>query len=153
MPVKLFEKEKCMILLSKAIYGRFATCGVDGQPYITPVNFVTYNDKIYFHTGFKGKKLDNINSNPKVCFEISSSGKMYPTPHARNFTMRFWSVLVFGEAHIVKDKELKLMVLNLLLDKHDKGYKFEHLTIEDTNIVNIVEISINEISGKASVNP
>ncbi|KOA18852.1 pyridoxamine 5'-phosphate oxidase [Clostridium homopropionicum DSM 5847] len=153
MPVKWITKEKSMNLLSKAVYGRLATCGEDGQPYITPINFVIHNEKVYFHTGFEGRKLDNINKNPKVCLEISASGKMYATPHARNFTMRFWSILVFGEANVVTDKELKLNVLNLLMEKHASGYKYEPLSIEDMDIVNVIEININEISGKASVDP
>ncbi|MGY0372254.1 pyridoxamine 5'-phosphate oxidase family protein [Clostridium sp. JNZ J1-5] len=153
MPVKWISKDKCMTLLSKAVYGRLATSGEDAQPYITPINFVIYNDKVYFHTGFKGRKLDNLSKNPKVCLEVSASGKIYATPHARNFTMRFWSILVFGKATIVKDKELKLTVLNLLMEKHAKGYKYEPLSIDDMEIVNIVEISMDEITGKVSVDP
>ena len=67
-------------------YGRLATCGDNGQPYITPINFVIRDDKIYFHTGFQGRKLDNLRYNPQVCLEISEPGKIYATPHARNFT-------------------------------------------------------------------
>ncbi len=153
MPTKWLPKEKCINLLSKGIYGRLGTCGDDKQPYITPINFVIYNEKIYFHTGFKGRKLDNIGNNQKVCLEVSGSGKIYPTGHAKNFTMRFWSVLVFGEAHIVEDKNLKLTVMNLLMEKHAKGYKYEPLSINDMNIVNVVEISMDKITGKASVDP
>lgn len=75
MPTKWLSKEKCINLLSKEIYGRLGTCGDDKQPYITPINFVIYNEKMYFHTGFKGRKLDNIGNNHKVCLEVSGSGK------------------------------------------------------------------------------
>lgn len=153
MPVKWLSEEKCITLLSKAVYGRLATCGDDRQPYITPINFVVYNNKIYFHTGFQGRKLDNLSSNPKICLEVSESGKIYATPHARNFTMRFWSILVFGKARIIEDKELKLTVLNLIMDKHAKGCKYESLSLEDMDIVNAVEISMDEITGKVSIDP
>lgn len=67
--------------------------------------------------------------------------------------MRFWSILVFGKASIVKDKELKLAVLNILMEKHASGYKYEPLSLDDMDIVNIVEISMDEITGKVSVDP
>jgi len=71
MPVKWLSREKCLTLMEKAIDGRLATGDKAGQPYITPINFVLHDQKIYFHCGFKGRKLDNIQANPKVCFEIS----------------------------------------------------------------------------------
>ncbi|MEW9094789.1 MAG: pyridoxamine 5'-phosphate oxidase family protein [Clostridiaceae bacterium] len=153
MPINWLTKDKCITLLSKAVYGSLATCGEDGQPYITPINYIIDNDKIYFHTGFKGRKLDNIRSNPKVCLEVSSSGKIYATPHAKDFTMRFWSVLVFGKASVVKDKEIKLKAMNMLMGKHAKGYDYIKLTLEDMDIVNVIEITIDDISGKSSVDP
>lgn len=44
MPVKWLPKEKCITLLSKTVYDRLGTSGDDGQPYITPINFVIYNE-------------------------------------------------------------------------------------------------------------
>lgn len=153
MPVKWLSREKSITLLSKEIYGRVATCGKDGQPYITPVNFIVHHEKIYFHTGFQGRKLENIKDNPKVCFEVSRSGKMYPTPHASDFTMRFWSVLVFEKAQIIQGKEEKLVVLNSIMDKYAQQYEYHTLDLKDMDIVNVIEISIDEITGKVSLDP
>lgn len=145
--------EKCLRLLKKAVYGRLATSGPENEPYITPLNFVLYDGKIYFHCAFDGKKIENLRHNPSVCFEISASGKLYAAPHAKNFTMRFWSVLAFGEARQIEDPALKLDVLNALMDKYAAGYDFTPLTIEDTKTVNIFEIIIQKINGKISVDP
>lgn len=153
MPVEYFAREKCIELLSKAVYGRLATCGDNGQPYITPINFVIRDDKIYFHTGFQGRKLDNLSRNPQVCLEISEPGKIYATPHARNFTMRFWSILVFGKASVVEDNNLKLSVMNLLMEKYARDYQYEPLSLDDMDIVNVLEITMDEITGKASIDP
>ena len=153
MPVAWFSKERCIELLSNAVYGRLGTCGGDGQPYITPINFVLMDNKIYFHTGFRGRKLDNLQQNPQVCLEISEPGKIYAPSHARDFTMRFWSVLVFGRAVEVEAKELKLTVMNMLLNKYARDYRYEPLMLEDMDIVNVVAITIDDISGKMSVDP
>ena len=153
MPIKWMTEQKCLRLLEKAIYGRLATSGPGNNPYITPLNFVFYEGKIYFHCAFEGTKIDNLKNNPKVCFEVSAPGKLYTAAHAKNFSMRFWSVLVFGEAKQIVNPALKLAVLNALMEKYASGYDYSPLTFEDTEIVNIIEISIRKISGKVNVDP
>ena len=153
MPVKWLSREKCLILIEKAIYGRLATGDNDGQPYITPVNFVLHDEKIYFHCGFSGRKLENIQVNPKVCFEISRPGKLYAALHAKNFSMRYWSILVFGQASQVNDEPKKLLVMNKLMEKYASGYEYIPLTRDDMRTCNLIEIAIDEISGKVSVDP
>lgn len=153
MPVKWISREKCLTLVEKAIYGRLATSDNEDQPYITPVNFVLHDEKIYFHCGFKGRKLDNIQANPKVCFEISRRGKLYAAPLAKNFSMRFWSIVVFGRASQVADESKKLLVMNKLMEKYASGYEYVPLTLDDMKTCNLIEIAIDEISGKVSVDP
>lgn len=153
MPVEWLSRNKCVELLSQAVYGRLASCGDDEKPYITPVNFVLFDDKIYFHSGFRGRKLDNLQQNPRVCLEISEPGKIYAPPRARDFTMRFWSVLVFGKASVVEDRGLKLTVMNSLMEKYAHGYRYEPLTLADMDAVNVIAVTMDEISGKASVDP
>jgi uncharacterized protein len=151
MPVKWMTKEKSLRLLNKAKYGRLATCGDDEQPYITPVNFVLIDEKIYFHCGFKGHKINNLKANYKVCFEVSRLGKLYVAKHAKNFSNRFWSVLVFGKAKQVTNENIKLNILKKIMEKYAPGYDYFPLTMEDIKTVNIIEITIDKISGKVSV--
>lgn len=153
MPVKWLSREKCLTLIERAIYGRLATCDKNCQPYITPINFTLLDEKIYFHCGFEGRKIENIQGNPKVCFEISRHGKLYAAVNAKDFSMRYWSILVFGQASRVVDEQKKLVVMNKLMEKYASGYEFVPLTFDDMKTCNLVEISIDEISGKVSVNP
>ena len=153
MPIKWLSEQKCFKLLEKAVYGRLASCSDENQPYITPVNFVLVEGKIYFHCGFEGQKLDNIKNNPHVCFEVSRHGKLYAAPLAKNFSMRYWSILVFGQASQVNDEKRKLFVMNKLMEKYAPGYEYAPLTLADMKTCNLIEITINEITGKVSVDP
>ncbi len=153
MPVKWMSKQKCLKLLEKEVYGRLATCGNEYQPYITPVNFVLNDGKIYFHCGFEGQKINNINSNPRVCFEVSRHGKLYAAPLAKNFSMRYWSILVFGQVAQVSDEKRKLLVMNKLMEKYATGYEYAPLTLDDMKMCNLIEISIDDIKGKVSIDP
>jgi len=147
------SKQKCLRLLEKAVYGRLATCGETKQPYITPVNFVLDDENIYFHCGFEGKKLDNIKSNSRVCFEVSRHGKLYAAPLAKNFSMRYWSILILGHASQVSDENRKLVLMNELMEKYAAGYEYAPLTLADMKTCNLIQITIDEITGKVSVDP
>ncbi len=153
MPTKWLTEEKSLRLLKGAVYGRLATCGDDHQPYITPVNFVLIEKRIYFHCGLAGRKIDNLKSNPRICFEVSRHGKLYAAPHAQNFSMRYWSVLVFGTAEQVNDPEKKLFVMNRLMEKYAANYAYVPLSLDDMKTCNLIEISIEKITGKVSVDP
>jgi len=153
MPTKWLTEEKSLRLIQSAVYGRLATCGNDNQPYITPVNFVLIEKKIYFHCGFVGRKIDNLITNPAVCFEVSRHGKLYAAPNAQNFSMRYWSVLVFGRATQVNDPEKKLVVMNQLMEKYASSFEYIPLTLDDMKSCNLIEITIDQISGKVSVDP
>jgi len=147
------SKEKCFKLLAKAVYGRLATCDNANQPYITPVNFIFNDEKIYFHCGFEGKKLENINSNSSVCFEVSRHGKLYAAPLAKNFSMRYWSILILGHAFQVSNEKRRLFLMNKLMEKYAAGYEYAPLTLADMKSCNLIEITIDEITGKLSVDP
>jgi nitroimidazol reductase NimA-like FMN-containing flavoprotein (pyridoxamine 5'-phosphate oxidase superfamily) len=131
MPVEWLSQEKCRKMLGHQTYGRMATSGPDNLPYITPVNYVYLNDSIYIHTGFSGRKIENINSNPDVCFEISSPGNLYVSEKACGFTMRYWSIIIEGKASFVEDSAIKRVVIDAIMDKYSMNLEFSPPTDDE----------------------
>lgn len=139
-------------LLRKALVGRLGTC-YDNIPYITPVNFVYDNDnnKIYFHSTLKGRKVDNIKSNPKVCFEIDEMISIIPgihTPCAS--TTEYKSVIISGEINIVNDIEEKTFALNKLIEKYAPQLSKLYMSSAAVNRTGILVIEVKEITAKQS---
>lgn len=153
MPVKWMSKEKCEELLPFEDYGRLATAGMDSVPYITPVNYVCSDNAIYIHTGFTGRKLENIRHNPRVCFEVSRNVSLYTSDRACGFSMRYWSVIVTGTAEEIPDISARRMAIALLMEKYGHGFEFTPATDEELSRVNVIRISIDEITGKMGVDP
>ena len=62
--------EECKEILKQEVRGVLAVNGDDGYPYALPINFYfdERNNKIYFHSGKVGHKLDAIDSSDKVSF-------------------------------------------------------------------------------------
>ncbi|WP_291106045.1 MULTISPECIES: pyridoxamine 5'-phosphate oxidase family protein [unclassified Dysgonomonas] len=57
-------------VLKKAEVGRIGTHNENGYPYVVPVHFIVYDEKIYIHGLIKGQKISNLTKNDKVGFEV-----------------------------------------------------------------------------------
>lgn len=153
MPKKQLKPDEAVNLLIQETVGHLATCDCNGIPYITPLNYIYYQGKLYFHGASKGRKLDNLAVNSKVCFEVSRVNKKVFGPAACNYSTRYTSVLVFGTAAIVEDAARKLDLLNTFTEKFAEGRPFSPATTEAAASVTVVEIAIDSIHGKCNVDP
>jgi hypothetical protein len=140
--------------LAAQVEGRLATCDAAGQPYITPLNYLYREGKIYFHSKLTGRKLDNIAENIRVCFEVSKVEKLtVSNDRPCACATRYTSVLAFGAAREIPDGAEKTALLNLLVARYAAGKPFQ--PVEDSHAADcaVVEIRIDEISGKRNVDP
>jgi len=99
--------------LRTARVGRVGT-SLKGQPYIVPVFYVYHKGRILIHTSGSGKKMETITKNPAVCFEIDESSED---------ERRLKSVIVFGKASIIQNREEKLEALRALVEKYREYHK------------------------------
>ena len=151
MPVQWLSQEQAHQFLAANNTGHLATCALNGQPYIVPLNYIFFEGNIFFHCALKGKKLDNILYNPKVCFEVSQTDQTDLADRPCDCATRFTSVLVNGSAGIVQDATEKLTVLNAFI-KHLAPLKnYEKLRPEMVDACAVVKIEIAEICGKKNV--
>jgi len=154
MPVRWMSDEDARAFLAAGTEGRLATCDSAGQPYITPLNYVVHEGKIYFHGNLTGRKLDNIAENSRVCFEVSELTKMtISADRPCSCATRYTSILAFGAARIIEDLTEKAALLNLLVAKHAAGKPFQPVDEQKAATCAVVEISIDQISGKMNVDP
>jgi nitroimidazol reductase NimA-like FMN-containing flavoprotein (pyridoxamine 5'-phosphate oxidase superfamily) len=96
--------------------GRLGLVLEDGTPYIVPVGFGYADGKIFFHTCNKGLKMDTLKRNPNVCFEVDE---------ALSDATMFKSVVVFGEAEIISDRDRMIPYLQRLIDKYRVPESFD----------------------------
>jgi nitroimidazol reductase NimA-like FMN-containing flavoprotein (pyridoxamine 5'-phosphate oxidase superfamily) len=154
MPVLWMSENKARDFLATRADGRLATCDAAGQPYITPLNYLYREGKIYFHSKLTGRKLDNIAENNLVCFEVSKVEKLtVSNDRPCACSTRYTSVLVFGAARVISDEAEKAVLLNLLVEKYAGGKAFEPVEERHAADCAVVEIRVDEISGKMNVDP
>lgn len=152
------DRAEIELVLESTNIGRMATVGADGYPYVTPVNFVFFRGCIYFHCAPKGEKLDNIQRDSRVCFEVDvplayldiGFDPSRPTCHLHQF---YHCVIIRGAASLVEDVSLKLDALNALIRKHEPDAAFV-LVAEETPQVKaceVVEIRPEIITAKSDL--
>ena len=153
MPKKFLSEEDALAFLTQETVGHMATNDPSGYPYITPLNYVYYQGKIYFHCALTGRKLDNLAADNRVCFEVSRIDKQVFRPLACKCSTRYTSVLVLGTARLVADPARKLELLQALTETYAQGQTFSPIEADSPKLArcHVVEISIDSIHGKSNV--
>ena len=99
---------ECKKILKNEVRGVLAVNGDDGYPYALPINFYfdEENNKIYFHSGKVGHKLDAIAKNNKVSFCVYDKG-YHKDGH---WSLNIKSVIIFGHIYTVNEWKDDLIV-------------------------------------------
>ena len=140
-------------ILRECVDGSLATICPDGSPYVVTVNYVYHHGKIYFHCALTGKKLDNIASDERVCFEVHVMERIAHAEQAIGFGTRYDSVIVQGRARQLDDPAAKHDLLMQLTAKYAEGATFEPPTEKQVAATAVVEIEIESMTGKKNVDP
>lgn len=131
-------------LLTKCQEGTLGTISVDnGYPYTVVVNYVYYNNKIYFHSAKSGHKIDNIINNSKVSFTVYDNVLVVQ----ETFTAKYQSVTLFGRAKVIpSNKEVLFeMIKKYSPNFLDEGKKYVNKEVDSPLLV---EIEIEHLTGK-----
>jgi len=150
------SKDKMIQFLNEQRIGRVATIDKDGFAYITPMNFVYYNNAIYIHGFPRGEKYENIERNPKCGFEVDKELAFLPSyffepPTDASLTDTLYiSVIIKGIAETVTDNQEKTDALNALMEKCQTEKGYEKLTPEMPAIrgVRLTKIIPHTLTGK-----
>jgi nitroimidazol reductase NimA-like FMN-containing flavoprotein (pyridoxamine 5'-phosphate oxidase superfamily) len=151
MAQEVLTREEAIAFLGRESIGHLATLDPTGYPYITPVNYVYYQGKIYFHCAHEGRKLDNLAANNRVCFEVSRIDKKVFAQLPCKCSTHYTSALVFGTAGIVADMARKMEILNALTETYAAGRPFPPVEAASAARCSVVEIHIDLIEGKRNL--
>ena len=118
---------ECKEILKQEVRGVLAVNGDGGYPYALPINyyFDEANNKIYFHSGKVGHKVDAMAMNEKVSFCVYDSGYRKEGEWALNIS----SVIIFGKVSVVEDFEQSMEICRCLSLKYtpDTAYIEEEI--------------------------
>lgn len=123
---------------------------VDNEPYVVPMNYgYTVEDgrlTLYLHSAVKGKKLDMLQANSKVFFEIDCDRMPFEGRVPCQYGMVYSSVMGRGSAAIVEDVEEKMQAMSILMKTQTgKDFTFNERLV---SIVTVIRIDVTEYTAK-----
>ena len=123
---------------------------VDNMPYVVPMNYGYCMEDgkltIYLHSAVRGKKLDMLQKNPNVFFELDCDRVPFEGKVPCQYGLAYCSVMGKGRATIVEDVEEKKAAMSVLM-KTQTGKDF---TFEDrlVSIVAVIRIDVSAYTAK-----
>ena len=126
-----------------------------GVPYVLPMNYgYTYEGGVitlFFHSAGLGRKIDIINANPTVCFEIDSEHRLDPDERPDRSSVKWESLVGSGTLEYVNDFQEKRLMLGNMIRKyrrHNSLYKPNPLTDDRVDGVTMFRLTLDEFKAK-----
>lgn len=147
----MMSDKEAVSMLEETLVGRIGMSTENG-PYIVPVLYLysSEDNSIYIHSSKKGKKMEALNQNRNVCFEVDELDRIVLKKEVCRCTAEYRSVIVLGHARLVQGEE-KTQILRRLSWKYgaklNPGKPIEPEVLEKTAVI---KIAIDQISGKAN---
>ena len=123
---------------------------VDNEPYVVPMNYGYCLEEgrltLYLHSAVKGKKLDMVQANPRVFFELDCDRMPFEGKVPCQYGLVYSSIMGRGTASIVEDVEEKKQAMSLLMKTQTgKDFSFEDRLV---SIVSVIRIDVTEYTAK-----
>ena len=145
--MEIVETQAIENIIMKAIVCRVGLA--DGnQPYVIPLCFGYHDNTLYFHTGKKGKKMEILQKNNRVCFEMEADLEIIPAQNPCKWNMDYKSVVGYGRAIILEDPAEKRKALDVIV-KHYGGTLMEY-DEKRVNGLAVIKLEIDSMTGKKS---
>ncbi len=144
--------------LAATPHGVFATAA-DGQPHVHINTFVydAATHALYLHTAGQGRFRTDIDTNDRVSFCAGRMGRLLPAGTAREFSVEYESVVVFGRGSIVTDMTVARKKMQLLMNKYfghlKPGPDYRPITDEEIAEISVFKIAVDAWSAKRKTAP
>ena len=119
-------------------------------PYIIPLNFgATFENDVftfYFHGANIGKKIELLQKNNAVAFELDCSHQLIEGETSCDFSMAYESVCGNGFLEMLKEEQKEQALSVIMRHYTDKPVSFQPEMIKLTTVL---QLTVNEITAKS----
>ena len=147
---QLLSAEETIDILTKGTSGVLAVQGDDDYPYAVPLNYIYYENKIYFHGAKVGHKLDAIRKQPKASFCVIPQDSVVP----EEYTTYSRSVIAFGKIHIItegNDMQYAIHTSATKYHPHDSIENREKVIKREWRPLCMFVLEIEHMTGKETI--
>ncbi|MES9963186.1 MAG: pyridoxamine 5'-phosphate oxidase family protein [Candidatus Sedimenticola sp. 20ELBAFRAG] len=128
---------------------------VDGKAHVQPINFGRSGDCLYLHGSTKNRMTTALVEAGEVCLTVMSLDAMKLTRSAYHHSVKFRSVVVFGEVQELTTEADKLDGLKSIINHFVPG-RWEHCrrpNSKELKATKVLQIKITSASAKIADTP
>ncbi len=121
----------------------------NGEAYIVPVNYVYEEGSLFVHSAGEGRKMEILERDSKVAFEIEIYSETVPAEIACKWGTKYRSVMGLGTVTILRDSESKRSKFDMLMKKYGDGNQliYDESALEKSVIL---QVKVDSCTGKQS---
>jgi nitroimidazol reductase NimA-like FMN-containing flavoprotein (pyridoxamine 5'-phosphate oxidase superfamily) len=128
---------------------------VDGRPVVIPTGYARSDDSLYIHGSQASRMLRTLKGGVDVCVSVTLVDGLVLARSAFHHSMNYRSVVVFGCAAVVGEKEQKLAALRAFSEQVIRGrwVDVRPPTESELNATTVLSVPLIEVSAKVRSGP
>jgi uncharacterized protein len=127
----------------------------EGQPFVIPTGYARDGDKLYIHGSQASRMLRTLSTGIDVCVTVTIVDGLVLARSAFHHSMNYRSVVIFGRATLVEDREEKMAALLALSEHFIRGRwaDVREPTEEEMKQTTVLSLPLVEASAKVRTGP
>ena len=128
---------------------------IDGEPYVTPTAYWRKGERVYWHGSSASRMLRTIAAGSPVCLTVTHLDGLVMARSAFHHSVNYRSVMVFGTAHVVTDRNAKLAALEDFVERLYPGRWAELRPVNEQELkaTTVLGMDLSEASAKIRTGP
>jgi nitroimidazol reductase NimA-like FMN-containing flavoprotein (pyridoxamine 5'-phosphate oxidase superfamily) len=126
-----------------------------GQPFVIPTGYARVDDKLYVHGSQASRMLRTLSGGIDACVTVTIVDGLVLARSAFHHSMNYRSVVIFGRARIVEDREEKMAALVALSEHIVRGRWADVREPNEEEFIKttVLELPLVEASAKIRTGP
>ncbi|MDQ2921985.1 MAG: pyridoxamine 5'-phosphate oxidase family protein [Acidobacteriota bacterium] len=128
---------------------------VDGRPFVIPTGYARVDDQLYIHGSQVSRMLRTLAQGVEVCITVTLVDGLVLARSAFHHSINYRSVVIFGRASIVEQREVKLAAL-LAFSEHVIPGRWDEVRVpyeQELKATTVLSLPLVEVSAKVRSGP
>jgi len=128
---------------------------LDEQPYVVPMAYARMHDQLLLHGSIASRLVKNLASGLRCCVTVTHFDGLVYARSTFNSSMNYRSVMVFGVAKLILDKDEKRIGFQAVVDHLMPGRSADlrKSTVKELNATSLLALPIEVFSSKCRSGP
>jgi nitroimidazol reductase NimA-like FMN-containing flavoprotein (pyridoxamine 5'-phosphate oxidase superfamily) len=125
------------------------------QPYVVPMSYARLGNQLLIHGSVASRLMKNLASGLRCCVTVTHFDGLVYARSSFNSSMNYRSVMVFGVAQLIVDKNIKRHSVQALVDHLMPGRRAElrKSTAKELNATSLLALPIETYTTKCRTGP